>query len=56
MLNSLIQSGKNKGMQSMDDALFALAEAGTVRPIDAHMKAVDKSRFEPLLSEDAGAA
>jgi twitching motility protein PilT len=49
MLNSLIQSGKSQGMQSMDDALFVLAEAGTVRPIDAHMKASDKARFEPML-------
>ena len=52
MLNSLIQSGKGQGMQSMDDALFALAEAGTVRPIDAHAKAAEKARFEPLLSQE----
>jgi twitching motility protein PilT len=56
MLNSLIQSGKKQGMQSMDDALFALAEAGTVRPIDAHTKAADKARFEPLLSQENGAS
>jgi len=56
MLNSLIQSGKGQGMQSMDDALFALAEAGTVRPIDAHMKAADKARFEPMLPEEVVAS
>jgi twitching motility protein PilT len=49
MLNSMIQSGKKQGMQSMDDGLFALVEAGTVRAVDAHAKASDKSRFEPLL-------
>jgi len=49
MLHSIIGSGKAIGMQTMDDALFALAEAGEVRPVDAHMKASDKARFESLL-------
>jgi twitching motility protein PilT len=53
MLNSIIQSGKSVGMQSMDDALFVLAKEGIIRPVDAHMKAADKARFEPLLSETA---
>jgi twitching motility protein PilT len=51
MLNSTIQSGKALGMQSMDDALFALAESGTVTAADAHTKALDKGRFESLLSQ-----
>ena len=51
MLNSIIESGKSQGMQSMDDALFAFAKQGRIRPIDAYMKAVNKARFEPLLSE-----
>jgi twitching motility protein PilT len=49
MLNSIIQSGKSVGMQSMDDALFAQVESGVVLAADAHRKAADKSRFEPLL-------
>jgi len=53
MLNSIIQSGKSLGMQSMDDALFALAKDGIIRPTDAHMKATNKARFEPLLGETA---
>lgn len=53
MLNSIIQSGKGVGMQSMDDALFALAKDGIIRPNDAYMKAANKARFEPLLSETA---
>ncbi len=53
MLNSIIQSGKSVGMQSMDDALFALAKDGIIRPTDAHMKAANKARFEPLLGETA---
>ncbi len=53
MLNSIIQSGKNVGMQSMDDALFALVKEGVIRPVDAYMKAANKSRFEPLIDEPA---
>jgi twitching motility protein PilT len=51
MLNSIIQSGKKDGMQSMDDVLFAFAKEGKVRPEDAYMKAHEKARFEPLLPE-----
>ena len=52
MLNSIIQSGRAQGMQAMDDALFAAAKAGTVRPYDAYLKAGDKARFEPLLTDE----
>jgi twitching motility protein PilT len=51
MLNSIIQSGKQQGMQSMDDALFAAVESGKIRAVDAHMKANDKARFEPLVAK-----
>jgi len=51
MLNSIIQSGKAQGMQAMDDALFAAAKDGRVRAFDAYLKAGDKARFEPLLSD-----
>ncbi len=50
MLNSIIQSGKTQGMQSMDDALFEFVEAGRITAQDAYMKASDKGRFEELLS------
>ncbi len=53
MLNSIIGSGKAAGMQSMDDALFALVGEGVVRAVDAHMKAANKARFEPLLDGPA---
>jgi twitching motility protein PilT len=49
MLNSIIQSGKSQGMQSMDEVLFAYAKDGLVTAHDAYMKATDKQRFEPLL-------
>ena len=50
MLAQLIQSGRSQGMQAMDDALFAVAKEGRVRPFDAYLKASDRARFEPLLS------
>jgi len=50
MLNSIIESGKAQGMQSMDDTLFAYAKENRIRPIDAYMKALNKARFEPLLN------
>jgi twitching motility protein PilT len=52
MISQIIQAGKNQGMQSMDDVLFAYAKEGKVTPHDAYMKATDKSRFEPMLSPE----
>ncbi|HSI04215.1 MAG: type IV pilus twitching motility protein PilT [Myxococcota bacterium] len=53
MIYSIIQSGKNLGMQAMDDALFALVKEGRVLPKEAYMKATNKQRFEELLPPDA---
>ncbi|MFQ5513212.1 MAG: type IV pilus twitching motility protein PilT [Myxococcota bacterium] len=53
MIHSLIQSGRSEGMQSMDDALFELVEAGEIRPHDAYMKATEKARFEPFLPQES---
>jgi len=52
MVNSVIQSGKGDGMQSMDDSLFALLQDKRIHPRDAYMKASDKSRFESLVPGD----
>ena len=52
MLHSILQSGRSQGMQSMDDALFALVKDGRVLAQDAYLKATDKARFEPLLPKD----
>ncbi len=52
MLHSIIQSGKNAGMQAMDDALFGALQSGRILPRDAYMKANDKQRFEHLLPAD----
>jgi twitching motility protein PilT len=51
LLASIIQSGRAQGMQSMDDALFAAVMDGRVKASDAHGKATDKARFEPLLAD-----
>ena len=51
MLASIIQSGKQMGMQAMDDVLFAHAQSGKITAHDAYMKAVEKPRFEPLLGK-----
>ncbi len=49
MLASVIQNGKRVGMQTMDDALWALLDAGRIHPEDAYRKAQDKPRFEKRL-------
>jgi Tfp pilus assembly pilus retraction ATPase PilT len=49
MLNTVIQAGRQQGMQAMDDALFALAKSGRVSPKEAVAKANQKQRFEELL-------
>src|SRR5262245_16688111 len=48
MIQSLIQSGRKEGMQTLDDALFALVQAGRIDPREAYRKAADKARFEAL--------
>ncbi len=48
MINSIIQSGGADGMQTMDSALMALVRKGTIRPLDALEKAIDKEGFAKL--------
>ena len=48
-LQDVIVAGKGQGMQFMDDAIWALLQAGTVTPHEAFMKAIDKNRFKPYL-------
>ncbi len=48
MLLSIIQAGRNEGMQTMDDALLALVQEGRIDPEDAYRKATEKARFEAL--------
>jgi twitching motility protein PilT len=44
-LTSLLQTGRQMGMISMDESLVALVAAGKISPEAASMKAIDKSRF-----------
>lgn len=46
---SAMQTGKNKGMVMLNDALMELVNKGLVEAKDAYIKAVDKDGFELLL-------
>jgi twitching motility protein PilT len=46
---SLIQAGKNEGMQSMDYALMDLLKKGIITTEEAYWKAQDKKLFENLM-------
>lgn len=49
---SAMQTGKNHGMVMLNDALFEHVKNGLVEPMDAYVKAVDKSGFEALLTRN----
>ncbi|HRQ88442.1 MAG TPA: type IV pilus twitching motility protein PilT, partial [Bacteroidia bacterium] len=48
-LYDIITGGKEYGMQFMDDAIWQKMLAGQVAPLEAYMKAIDKSRFRQAL-------
>ena len=45
--------GKSEGMQFMDDAIWGQLVSGTVSPLEAYMKAIDKHRLVALPADDA---
>ncbi len=47
---SAMQTGKNHGMVMLNDALFEHVNNGLVEPMDAYIKAVDKTGFENMLT------
>ncbi len=49
---SAMQTGKQLGMVMLNDALFDLVQKGLVEPKDAHLKAVDKTGFEMILTRN----
>jgi len=51
-LFDVLASGQSEGMQLMDEAIMRYVKDGSVNPLEAYMKAIDKSRFEPLLPKD----
>jgi twitching motility protein PilT len=54
-LYDVIIGGKALGMQFMDDAIWSRLRDGYVSPMEAYMKAIDKSRFKAFLPPDEAA-
>ncbi len=52
-LQDVIVAGKGQGMQFMDDAIWSAMQQGLVEPLEAYMKAIDKTRFRKFLGDDA---
>ena len=50
-INSMIETGRKYGMQSLDDAIMKLLEKGIIDPEQAYNKAVSKEKFRQFLSE-----
>ncbi|MBI2266158.1 MAG: type IV pilus twitching motility protein PilT [Armatimonadetes bacterium] len=48
---SVMQTGKNLGMQTMDESLMALAVAGKITPFEAYERATEKAPFDNLIKE-----
>jgi twitching motility protein PilT len=47
---SAMQTGKTHGMVMLNEALFEHVQNGTVEPLDAYIKSVDKTGFEAMLT------
>ncbi len=54
-LYDIITGGREYGMQFMDDAIWQKMLAGQVSPVEAYMKAIDKSRFRAALPPEYAA-
>jgi len=48
-LPSVMQTGKQIGMQSLDDAIMNLLQKRMISPEEAYMKCVQKAKFAPFL-------
>jgi twitching motility protein PilT len=46
---SAIQTGKQHGMQTLDDAIMDVLNKRWISPEEAYMKCIDKNKFRPLL-------
>jgi twitching motility protein PilT len=46
---SAIQTGKQFGMQTLDDAIMGVLQKGWISPDEAYDKCIDKAKFKPLL-------
>ena len=52
----VLVAGKGEGMQSMDDSIMSYLEKGAVSPVEAYMKAIDKTKFVEFLPQDSAIA
>ncbi len=50
-INSVIETGKKYGMQSLDQAILEYLQRGIIDPEEAYTKCVDKSKFRHFLKE-----
>jgi twitching motility protein PilT len=50
----MMQVGKKKGNQPLDDAIMEHLRAARISPEEAYEKAIDKKKFRPLLKEPPG--
>ena len=48
-LSSVLQTGKQVGMQTLDDAIMNLLQKRMISPEEAYMKCVQKAKFAPFL-------
>ena len=48
-LPSVIQTGKQLGMQILDDAIMGFLQKRMISPEEAYMKCVQKAKFAPFL-------
>lgn len=51
-LADVISGGTGEGMQLMDDCIAQRLVEGKVSPVEAYMKSIEKSRFEPFLPKE----
>ena len=51
-LYDVIIGGKQHGMQFMDESIWSKLREGIVSPLEAYMKAIDKTRFKKFLPDD----
>ena len=52
-LLDILVAGKGEGMQAMDDAIMKNLKEGVVGPVEAYMKAIEKSKFVGFLPDDS---
>jgi twitching motility protein PilT len=50
-INSVIETGKNQGMQTLDDTIMELYDSRKITAEDAYNKAIQKARFKELLPQ-----